>query len=117
PALASSGWPSSGLLDDGPFGLAMLRPQQLFGLHFDPLTHGVFWSLLVNVICYVLFSLSRPLRMIERVQASAFVDFDGGQSHFGSRSWDGSVGVADLAALAAQYLGADRARRAFDEFA
>jgi Na+/proline symporter/signal transduction histidine kinase len=117
PALVGSGWLPLGLLDAGPFGLGLLRPQQLFGLRFDPLTHGVFWSLLINVTCYVVFSLSRVPRVIERSQASAFVDFDGGQSQVGTRSWRGSIGVSELAAVAAQYLGIERAQRSFAEFA
>jgi len=116
PSLAGAGW-SHDLIAHGPFGIALLRPQQLLGLRFDPLTHGVFWSLLANVACYAGFSLSRRPRIIERSQASAFVDFDGGQSQFGTRSWRGSIGVAELAALAAQYLGAERAQRSFAEFA
>jgi Na+/proline symporter/signal transduction histidine kinase/CheY-like chemotaxis protein len=117
PALAGSGWPSPELLDQGPFGLALLRPQQLLGLRFDPLTHGVFWSLLANLTCYVVFSLARAPRLVERSQANAFVDFDGGQSHSGTRAWRGSIKVSELVAVAAQYLGAERAQRAFAEVA
>jgi Na+/proline symporter/signal transduction histidine kinase len=117
PALAGSGWLPQGLLDHGPFGLALLRPQQLLGLRFDPLTHGVFWSLLVNLACYVAFSLARMPRVIERSQASAFIDVDSGQSQPGARFWRGAISVAELAAVAAQYLGAERAGRSFAEFA
>jgi Na+/proline symporter/signal transduction histidine kinase/CheY-like chemotaxis protein len=117
PALAGSDWLPRGLLDQGPFGLALLRPQQLLGLRFDPLTHGVFWSLLVNVTCYVVFSLARAPRLVERSQANAFVDFDGGQSHPGTRAWRGSIKVSELIAVAAQYLGAERAQRSFAEAA
>ena len=117
PALAGSGWVSQGLLDHGPFDLVLLRPQQLLGLRFDPLTHGVFWSLLANVTCYVAFSLLRVPRLIERSQANAFVDFDSGQSQLGTRAWRGSIGVSELAAVAARYLGDERAERSFTEFA
>ncbi len=117
PSLAGSSFLPQALLEHGPFGIALLRPEQLLGVRFDPLTHGVFWSLLVNITCYVAFSLSRTPRAIERSQASAFVDFDPGQSQLGARSWRGSIGVAELAAVAAQYLGADRAQRSFAEFA
>jgi Na+/proline symporter/signal transduction histidine kinase len=117
PALAGSGWLPQGLLDHGPFGFALLRPQQLLGLRFDPLTHGVFWSLLANLTCYVTFSLSRVPLIVERSQADAFVDFDSGQMQLGARSWRGSISVSELAAVAAQYLGAERAQRSFAEFA
>jgi Na+/proline symporter/signal transduction histidine kinase/CheY-like chemotaxis protein len=117
PVLAGSGWLPQGLLDHGLFGVGLLRPQQLFGLRFDPLTHGVFWSLLANVTCYVVFSLSRRPLIVERSQADAFVDFDDGQVQLGGRSWRGSISVSELAAVAAQYLGVERAQRSFAEFA
>jgi Na+/proline symporter/signal transduction histidine kinase/CheY-like chemotaxis protein len=116
PSLAGSGWPHE-LVEHGPFGIALLKPQHLFGLRFDPLTHGVFWSLLANIACYAFFSLSRVPRIVERSQASAFVDFDAGQGQFGTRSWHGSISVAELAAVAARYLGTERAQRSFIEFA
>ena len=46
PSFVDTGWLSQELLTQGPFGLAALKPRQLFGLEFEPLTHGVFWSLL-----------------------------------------------------------------------
>ena len=32
-------------MTEGPWGLALLRPQHLFGLELSPLVHGVVWSL------------------------------------------------------------------------
>ena len=117
PSLAHSGWLPISLVTQGPFGIGALRPERLLGLRFDPLTHGVFWSLLVNVVCYVTFSLYRGPRIIERIQADAFVDFDEAEQPQGERSWRGSITVSALQALAAQYLGAERAQRSFAEFA
>ena len=58
PSLAGSGLVSASLLSAGPFGIGWLRPHQLFGLGaLDPLSHSLFWSGLVNVACYVGFSL------------------------------------------------------------
>lgn len=117
PSFVQAGWLSHGLLEIGPFGIGLLRPQQLFGLRFDPLTHGVFWSLLANVSGYVIFSLLSVPKVIERLQASAFVDPNASPSHFASRHWDGSIRVSELAAVAASYLGAERAQRSFEDFA
>jgi len=116
PSLARSGWLPMELVAEGPFGLGVLRPERLFGLRFDPLTHGVFWSLLANIACYTVFSLRRSPRVIERIQADAFVDFDAADLHLGDRSWRGSIAVSTLMAVAAQYLGAERAQRSFAEF-
>jgi len=117
PSLAQAGWAPASLLLDGPFGIALLRPQELFGLRFDPLTHGVFWSLLANIGCFVAVSHLTTARVIERIQANAFIDSDAAQSHFASQVWHGSIRVSELAALVSQYLGADRVARDFAEFA
>ncbi|HYM03846.1 MAG TPA: PAS domain-containing hybrid sensor histidine kinase/response regulator [Stellaceae bacterium] len=116
PSLARSGWLPMAFVAGGPFGIGWLRPERLLGLRFDPLTHGVFWSLLANVTCYAAFSLRRIPRVIERIQANAFVDFDGEFHQPGERNWRGSIPVASLMALAAQYLGAERAQRSFADF-
>jgi len=117
PSLAQSGWAPVELLHDGPFGLGLLRPEQLFGVRFDPLTHGVFWSLLVNVGCFVAVSYFSATRVIERIQANAFIDIDSGPGHFTSQAWHGSIKVAELSALVSRYLGADRVQREFADAA
>jgi len=58
PSFVRSGWIPVSLLEKGPWGMAFLRPEQLFGLTgFDPLTHTVFWTLFFNISLYVLGSL------------------------------------------------------------
>ena len=47
------------ILTDGPWGLALLRPQALFGLDLPPLVHGV------------LLSLARQYRLLYRLLADA----------------------------------------------
>ena len=61
-------------LKDGPFGIAFLRPEMLFYLKFDHLTHGVVWSLSINVIAFLSVSLLRPLEPIERLQTNLFIE-------------------------------------------
>ena len=56
PTSASSASTSS---TDGPWGIALLRPQHLFGLDLPPLVHGVIWSLALNILAYIGFSLRR----------------------------------------------------------
>src|SRR5690606_3450835 len=57
PSLAHGGWLDPGWMNSGPFGIGWLQPEQLFGLvGWDPLTHGVFWSLLFNVGAFVYIS-------------------------------------------------------------
>ena len=73
-ARARSGRCPVSFLTAGPFGIAWLRPTALFGLDgLDPLAHGVFWSLLVNVGGYLLGSVLSTQDADERSQAAAFV--------------------------------------------
>ena len=118
PSFVDSGWIGNDLIDLGPFGLSFLRPRQLFFLAFDPLTHGVLWSLTVNAVCYIAFSLSRRPTTTERLQADEFVSGDfAGRGAAGFRLWRMNVSIGQIEATVARYLGQERARRAFAEFA
>ncbi|MHC5654389.1 hybrid sensor histidine kinase/response regulator [Stappia sp.] len=116
PTFARSGLISDAFLESGPFGLWLFRPQALFSLAFDPLTHGVFWSLSVNLAAYVLVSLARAPEPIERLQANIFVPSDLSPTP-GLRLWRTSVTVGDLKSTIARYLGEERTDRSFQRFA
>lgn len=74
PALVKEGVLPASVLEQGPFGLWWLRPTALLGLEgLNPLSHGVFWSLLLNVGSYLLVSLIATQDADERAQAVAFV--------------------------------------------
>ncbi len=74
PTLVQGGLLHESLLLDGPFGLAMLRPEHLLGVTaLDPMSHGVMWSMLFNVGLYVLGSLYFTQQQEERVIAEQFV--------------------------------------------
>lgn len=58
PALVRSGWLGASLLETGPWGLRLLRPEHLLGISdLDPVSHSLFWSLAINLGLYVLGSL------------------------------------------------------------
>ncbi|MDN5781182.1 MAG: hybrid sensor histidine kinase/response regulator, partial [Luteimonas sp.] len=64
PALTDAGWFDRGWIDNGPFAIGWLRPRQLFGLvGWDPLTHGVFWSLLLNIGAFAYVSARQRPRL------------------------------------------------------
>jgi signal transduction histidine kinase/Na+/proline symporter len=66
---------SAATFADGPFGLALLRPQALFGIGgMDPFVHAVLWSLLLNTAGFVLGSLLTFPQPIERLQGASFVN-------------------------------------------
>jgi Na+/proline symporter/CheY-like chemotaxis protein len=117
PAFVKSGFIPASFVAEGPFGLAFLRPEALFGVDLPPLAHGVFWSLLLNAAAFVAFSLSRPTEAIERLQANVFVPEDLAQVPVGRRLWRTEVTNADLLRTAGRYVGTDRATDAFRRFA
>ncbi len=104
-------------LDVGPFHLDWLHPQALLGLNgWDPLMHGTFWSLLVNISCLVFFSLRFRPSLKERLYADMFVDVNRGGPD-GVGDWRGRVRVADLRTIADRIVGRYSSAQAFDEYA
>jgi Na+/proline symporter/signal transduction histidine kinase/ActR/RegA family two-component response regulator len=117
PSFAAAGIIGSGIVADGPWDIAMLRPQALFGLHLDPLTTGVFWSLFTNVLAYTVFSLARPPSAIERLQANLFVPNDFAPIAPGFRLEQPLATVEELTTTVARYLGEERTRASFESYA
>jgi Na+/proline symporter/signal transduction histidine kinase/ActR/RegA family two-component response regulator len=103
-------------LAEGPFGVGALRPQALFGLDLPPLIHGMVWSLALNLLAYVLVSLSRRPAAIERIQADIFVP-RGLTPAPSFRLWRSAVTVQELTVAVGRYLGEERTRISFDGFA
>jgi Na+/proline symporter/signal transduction histidine kinase len=119
PALARSGWLPISLLEQGPFGVELLRPLELFGLAgLDQITHAMIWSMLANIGAYVGVSLVASAGVDEHRQASLFVDVyrpsgEGG----GARFWRGTASAPELYNLLARFLGASGADEAFARYA
>jgi signal transduction histidine kinase len=125
PSVAKSGWLGgdlgTGLLQHGPWGIALLKPEQLFGLGgLDNLTHALFWSLLGNVGTFLALSLARPPSARETSQALLFVDIfpaTGADRSMRPVFWRGRAHVRELLPLAGRFLGAARASRLFAAYA
>ena len=112
PMAVEAGLLAGTLLDPGPFGWSLLRPQALFGLEgLDPVTHAVFWSLGANLVTLVVVSLTTEADPLQRVQALFFVDVhDGARS---VRPWRGEARVAVLQELLTRFLGPARSASFF----
>ena len=97
-----------------PAALGWAHPAALTAFAPSAFVGGVALSLGLNILAFVLASLSRQPTLMERTQAAAFVG-DGplgkGQSF---RLWRASATVGDIEATVARFIGAARARRAFD---
>jgi Na+/proline symporter/nitrogen-specific signal transduction histidine kinase len=118
PALVRSGWVTGALLDHGPWGIALLKPQQLFGLNgLDSITHAMIWSMIANVGAYVGVSLLGTRDAQEARQASVFVDAYRQAETPGASFWRGTASASELHRLLTRFIGADSADAAFREFA
>jgi len=116
PTFAASGIVPVSIVDLGPFGISVLKPQALFGTQLDPFIHGTLWSLGVNLLCFIAGSLSRAPLPAETLQANLFVPV-GLKPPPTIRLWRSSVTAGDLQATVARYLGEARTERSFRRYA
>ncbi len=118
PSIAKSGWLGTDFLTLGPWGITLLRPEQLLGLQgLDGLTHALFWSLLANVGAYVGLSLWRAPSGQEASQALLFVDVFHRTAASSPVFWRGQANVPDLLRLCERFMGAVKARSLFESYA
>jgi Na+/proline symporter/CheY-like chemotaxis protein/two-component sensor histidine kinase len=117
PSFADAGLIASDLVAHGPWGITALRPQSLLGIDLPPLAHGVLWTLSLNLLTYVLFSISRAPAAIERLQADLFVPSQLAPIPPSFRLWRSSVSVEELISTVARYLGEERTRKSFSSYA
>jgi len=109
PSFVKSGWLSAQLLDQGPWGMAFLRPERLFGLTgLPPVAHSVFWSLFFNIGLYVLASLVYERSETEQQLARSFVgilsDSPARRTNEGERTVEVAGKVPMIESLLHQYF-------------
>ena len=103
------------LLQHGPWGIAALRPEALFGMvGMDPLVHSVFWSLLLNVSALVIVSMLTSQDAMERIQATLFVDAFQRRASMQPHIIRGSATTGELFFVAERVLGWKQASALFE---
>ncbi len=119
PSLVQAGILSPFFVSEGPFGIALLKPFQLFGLQgFDHISHAIFWSLLFNTGCYIGVSLFDRPTALEHSQAALFVDIFRYAGEIDRPAfWRGKATVPDLRSLLEAVLGKERADEAIAAYA
>ena len=116
PSSARSDWISQSFVENGPLGIALLKPYALFGLEgLDPISHATIWTMLVNVGLLVAVSLMTSQSVIERSQAVQFVDIFKRTAET-ARVWRGRATIGDLRQLLVRFIGEVRANAAFARF-
>ena len=118
PSFAGGFIMSQDAIAHGPFAHAWLRPQALFGFDgVDPLVHSLFWSLGINALLFVLVSLARDQRPLERLQSTLFVDVFRTPAEAASGLIVRQATAHDLSILAERILGANEALQLFRDTA
>lgn len=119
PSFIDAGFIGKSIMADGPWGISWLRPQALFGLEeFDLLAHSVFWSLVLNIICYVATSVYARLGTQEHYQAKLFVDVFKGETASVDRSgWKGTANLSDIRTLVENFIGRERTANLLQSYA
>ncbi|MEM6515678.1 MAG: ATP-binding protein [Bacteroidota bacterium] len=118
PFVADVFFADNSFTENGPFGLALLRPYQLFGLEFmPPVTHAFFWSMLFNTLCYLTFSVIRKGNYRERNYAEMVVNASSYNSMQESAFvWKGKANKSDIEQVLIRFLGEKRTKRALGLF-
>ncbi|UUP18311.1 sensor histidine kinase [Nitratireductor thuwali] len=105
----------AGVIEHGPFGLAWLKPYELFGLTgFDPLVHATFWSIGINVALFAGVSLLSEPTPLARLQSTLFIDVFRRQTESELRVIRRTARVAELRQIADRILGPAEANELFD---
>ena len=105
------GWP---LFEQGPWGIAWLRPQSLFGIEaLSPVLRGAMLALATNVLILVALSMMRGVSLRERMAAMTFLR---GSMPVAGVTPAGGARVGDLLAVTERILGVEAAARALGEY-
>jgi Na+/proline symporter/signal transduction histidine kinase len=108
----------SHFIENGPWGIKLLKPFQLFGLDYlQPIPNALFWSLFFNVMSYLSVSVSFKGNYRERNYAEMFVDIDKYiTNHEDAFIWKGTAYISDIQKVLDRFLGEERSKRALAIF-
>ncbi|MDN3640044.1 PAS-domain containing protein [Simiduia curdlanivorans] len=114
PALLGADHP---LVTDGPGQIHWLIPTNLFGVDsVDPLTQGVFWSLLINCLLFYLVSSFSRFNALDIRQANAFTQLHR-RFHYAQQDFDLSgIEIRQLQRVITPLMGEQRSLALWREF-
>ncbi|WP_224982671.1 SpoIIE family protein phosphatase [Geomonas agri] len=117
--LKAGGWQGDFLLK-GPFGIALLRPQELFGLTgLDPYTHTLFWSMFINIAGYLSLSILLGQGEKEREQVNRFVRVftpESAAPQWETKRLSKPVTIVQFVNLMSKFIGEQQANAAITDY-
>jgi PAS domain S-box-containing protein/putative nucleotidyltransferase with HDIG domain len=116
PLFAQTGWLPLSFIEEGPFGITLLKPYQLLGLEgLGWFEHGVFWSMLVNISGYFIVSMLAGHRSSTgHIQSELFVDIFRTEKR--ATYWGEDFSVANLEHLLSRFLGDESVEMIFSRY-
>ncbi|HBG07320.1 MAG: stage II sporulation protein E [Geobacteraceae bacterium GWC2_58_44] len=120
PSLMQAGSWHPEILLNGPFNIAMLKPQALFGLTgLDPWSHALFWSMFLNISAYLALSVLYGQGEKEREQVDKFVRIfapEDDTPHWETKRLSKPVTIVQFANLMSKFIGEPQAHAAIGDY-
>lgn len=120
PSLMRAGQWHSDLLVDGPFNLAFLKPQALFGLTgLDPWSHTLFWSMFLNILAYLSLSILYGQGEKEKEQVQRFVRVfapEDATQQWETKRLSKPVTIVQFVNLMSKFIGEPQAHAAISDY-
>ena len=118
PFIANALTGSATFVEEGLFGIELLKPYALFGIDFlGPEAHAFFWSMFLNTCSFLTLSLLSKGNYRERNYAEMFVNSSNyANLQDGAFVWKGEAYVSDIRNVLTRFLGEERTARALNLF-
>ncbi|MDD2580947.1 MAG: SpoIIE family protein phosphatase [Desulfuromonadaceae bacterium] len=118
PTFSKSGWIPESVLTNGPFGITLLKPTELFGLTgMDLWSHSLFWSMLFNISSYIICSILLTQNEQERDQVHKFIGVfsrDEAQRRTERKRLSKPMTTDQLVTLMSKFIGEAEARKSLE---
>lgn len=118
PFLYSSVFNDNSIIEQGYFGLSILRPNNILGIsEMTPTTSAFFWSIFVNTGLYAILSLVITGNYRERNYGEIYVNsHDYNDLEETAYVWEGEAYISDITNLLVRFLGEEKANIRISRF-
>ncbi|MBZ9628527.1 sensor histidine kinase [Psychroflexus sp. CAK1W] len=109
---------NSQFVENGLYGVQMLKPYALFGIDLlNPVNHALYWSLLFNTGAYLVLSVIKKGNYRERNYGEMFVNSERVvELKENAYVWKGEANVEDIQNILVRFLGETKANKALRVF-
>lgn len=118
PSLSNGQDAIASIVQHGLFTISILKPTSLMGMQgLDSISHGIFWSLLLNVIVFVVVSFNTKQSIEEEHQAHLFVDSTSDEGSIEQSIWKGITLLKDVKNVLSNFIGLERTKILLEGYA